>query len=217
MKISKNVKYGLVVAGCGLLTYIIVRALKKKDEDTGEGLYVDISSNTGNSKPVKVSSSTTLDKTVVLGEGSKGDEVKALQKILGVTADGVFGPKTLAALKAQTGSAQTSLKSIEAAIAASKAKSASIAAINNVKTNFPIGKSVIAKIKVRAYSQVNRNNDWFSTDNDGNPLPSKEFLETANVGTVADYRKSDPSIVIVKLATPIEGKSFAAFKSTWLK
>jgi peptidoglycan hydrolase-like protein with peptidoglycan-binding domain len=35
--------------------------------------------------------------------GSKGDLVKQLQRLLGVTADGIFGAKTQAALLAQTG------------------------------------------------------------------------------------------------------------------
>jgi len=35
-----------------------------------------------------------------LRNGSKGDMVKALQYILGIDADGIYGPKTTAAVKA---------------------------------------------------------------------------------------------------------------------
>jgi len=36
---------------------------------------------------------------ITLRKGSKGNEVKELQKILGITSDGDFGKKTEAALK----------------------------------------------------------------------------------------------------------------------
>ena len=38
--------------------------------------------------------------TTTLRRGSTGDKVKALQKKLGIAADGIFGPKTEAAVKA---------------------------------------------------------------------------------------------------------------------
>lgn len=50
-----------------------------------------------------------LDQNKVLMNGSRGDEVKFLQGLLGVTADGIFGPQTEAALFARKGVKQTSL------------------------------------------------------------------------------------------------------------
>jgi len=50
-----------------------------------------------------------LDPNKVLMNGSRGEEVKFLQGLLGVTADGIFGPQTEAALFARKGVRQTSL------------------------------------------------------------------------------------------------------------
>jgi peptidoglycan hydrolase-like protein with peptidoglycan-binding domain len=45
-------------------------------------------------------SSTSSHKHGIVKRGAKGDEVKEIQKVVGVTADGVFGPKTESAVKA---------------------------------------------------------------------------------------------------------------------
>ena len=52
--------------------------------------------------PKKAASGAKADPsfTRVLNRGDSGDDVKALQRRLGITADGVFGPKTEAAVKA---------------------------------------------------------------------------------------------------------------------
>ena len=38
-------------------------------------------------------------KMTTVKKGSKGEAVKQLQMLLGITADGIFGPKTKAAVK----------------------------------------------------------------------------------------------------------------------
>lgn len=52
--------------------------------------------------PASTPKQATTASVFPLKVGSKSDLVKQLQSLLGVTADGIFGPKTLAALTAQT-------------------------------------------------------------------------------------------------------------------
>ena len=49
------------------------------------------------------SSQPTLNKNLMLQKGSKGNEVKELQKLLGIAADGDFGPNTENSLLAKKG------------------------------------------------------------------------------------------------------------------
>ena len=57
------------------------------------------------SKP-KVSATTALTTGFPIKQGSTGTMVKQLQSYLGVTVDGIWGPKTQAAFVAQTGKTQ---------------------------------------------------------------------------------------------------------------
>lgn len=50
-----------------------------------------------------------LDKNLILKKGSRGEEVRELQKLLKVAADGIFGPITETALLKQRGVKQISL------------------------------------------------------------------------------------------------------------
>lgn len=50
-----------------------------------------------------------LDKNKVLAKGSKGLEVRELQRLLGVTIDGDFGNKTLSALQSKKGVSKISI------------------------------------------------------------------------------------------------------------
>lgn len=67
---------------------------------------------TNGSKGISTTGSATtssLNTTLVLKKGSKGNEVRNLQKRLGVTVDGDFGANTLAALQAQKAVSQITL------------------------------------------------------------------------------------------------------------
>ncbi len=58
------------------------------------------SSSGGSSSSSKTVSPSVQTTTQMLKQGSKGSEVAALQKQLGITADGIFGPQTEAAVRA---------------------------------------------------------------------------------------------------------------------
>lgn len=59
--------------------------------------------------PVKAATPKKAKKSKKLAKGSKGAEVKKLQESLGVKPDGVFGPKTEAALQEATGAKTVSV------------------------------------------------------------------------------------------------------------
>jgi len=83
---------GGLVAAIG--TIMIIRYFKGKN--IAKNNTPDSGAGTPASKPI-VSSAWPLK------NGSRGDSVKQLQSLLGVSADGIFGPITQAALLAQTG------------------------------------------------------------------------------------------------------------------
>jgi hypothetical protein len=93
--------------------------------------------------------------------------------------------------------------------------------INAIRKLFPKGKDVIANITFRAFATDVRNGIWYSTDSNGEPLPSKEFKATANVGKVWDVL-SDGN-VIVNVYNPISSGAFGKnyftikVKPTWIK
>lgn len=65
--------------------------------------------NTSGSTPKATTPAPALDKGKILKKGSTGPEVKELQKLLGITADGIFGAQTEAALKSKKGVIQITL------------------------------------------------------------------------------------------------------------
>ena len=93
--------------------------------------------------------------------------------------------------------------------------------LNSIKRAFPIGKSVIAAITFRAFANRFRNGQWFSTDTDGNTLPSKEFKATSVVGRVVTV--TDDGFVILQVPTPLKsatsGNEFNQIKvrPNWIK
>lgn len=62
-----------------------------------------------NSKPVSTTASVAMNKNLLLKMGSKGLEVRELQRLLGITIDGDFGTKTLTALQSKKGVSQITL------------------------------------------------------------------------------------------------------------
>lgn len=98
MKNKQAIKIGLillpVVVGAVLL-FKYFRSPKRKD----------FSNTSPGSTPIPPLKSTDPS-DFPLKNGSKNELVKQLQSLLGVTADGIFGPKTAAALLAQTGKIQ---------------------------------------------------------------------------------------------------------------
>jgi hypothetical protein len=95
----------LAVAAAGGLIYFVTK--KKKTEVVNQEPEAEqpaAATNTGTTTSVKpatttaTTTTTTLNKGLVLKKGSTGKEVKELQKLLGITADGIFGAQTETAL-----------------------------------------------------------------------------------------------------------------------
>jgi hypothetical protein len=70
--------------GVGLLAVATVISFRKKTSSTPIEDYSDPT----------VPIPATLNQNLILQLGSKGEEVKKLQSLMGVTADGIFGPLT---------------------------------------------------------------------------------------------------------------------------
>jgi len=87
----------------------------------------------------------TLNQTLVLKKGSKGNEVRRLQALLGVTVDGDFGTITETALKAKKGVTQITL----AAYATTATVNAAALKIGDkVMANLSAGTKVMSTIKL---------------------------------------------------------------------
>ncbi|RUT67731.1 LPXTG cell wall anchor domain-containing protein [Flavobacterium cupreum] len=101
-----------LLIGGGLLAVGTIGFLywkKKKKEKENDLLLDDIPEPpTVVSNPVPTAGAT-LDRNKVLSKGSKGLEVRELQRLLGVKIDGDFGSNTLTALQKKKGVAKISL------------------------------------------------------------------------------------------------------------
>jgi hypothetical protein len=111
MKVSNENKVliGVTVIGVGALGFLYWR--KKKNEaldytadDVAES--AEPSPQTPNPNP---KTGASLNRNQLLAKGSKGLEVRELQRLLGVPIDGDFGAITLAALLAQKGVTKISI------------------------------------------------------------------------------------------------------------
>jgi len=208
---NRTLKYSLYFGVAALSTLILVKLLRKKEEEP----VIDLPSPSGGVTLNNIPKS--INRSAILVFGSKGAEVKELQKILGVTADGIFGKDTQAALAAKTGQTSASLNTVSRIMAEYAAKKALEAKLSGIKSTFPVGKPVTAAATFRAFAYQFRNGDWYPTDANGKSLPSKEFLKTADMGKVFGYGKADPNLIIIELPQTIEGWRYAGVKSTWIK
>lgn len=105
---TEHIVLGGVVAACAA-----VLLLKKKD-DTGttENFTEDLPVTT---PVITTPTPIALNKSLVLKKGSKGNEVRELQKLLKVTVDGDFGANTEGALFSKKGVKQISLNQYNSA------------------------------------------------------------------------------------------------------
>jgi hypothetical protein len=214
---NKNVKYGIYFALAALGTYGLVRVLKKRNEP--QSPYAPDAAPPATSGGLQISQlSKSLDKNKTLSQGSTGLEVKEMQRQLGVTQDGIFGPLTLQALQSKAGVSSTTLANLPSQISAVSARASAAKTDATMKSMFPIGKSVTAAVDFNGAAYINRNNDWYSTDSNGNNLPRKQFKKTADLGTVYAYPPSYPGWLIIKLSEPIDDDyPYMGVKSTWVR
>jgi hypothetical protein len=103
-KNNNTILYG----GLAILGVVVLAAAFKKPASTemiGAENFNEPTPSGNTTAPVV----KTIDKNLMLKNGSKGIEVAELQKLLGITADGIFGPGTQTALSKRKGLNQISL------------------------------------------------------------------------------------------------------------
>lgn len=105
MKVDKKI---LIPAGIAVAAIGIYFLMKPKNE---EQAFEQFPINTGGTTAPTTPTTPTvvLDRNKLLKKGVNGVETKELQKLLIVSADGIFGTQTEAALLAKKGVTQTSL------------------------------------------------------------------------------------------------------------
>lgn len=111
LKNEDKVLIGVGLLGLGTIGFFYWK--KKQKEKEQDLLLDDIPDSTANATPVVATTiptaGTIFNKDKTLFKGSKGLEVRELQRLLGVTIDGDFGNKTLTALQKKKGVSQISL------------------------------------------------------------------------------------------------------------
>lgn len=122
---------------------------------------------------------------------------------------GTFGPSTKSAWNLYGKDFERWEKSIKSQTDATQKQNQ----LNAIKSKFPKGKSVLANITFRAIANVFRNGGWYKTDINGNKLPSKEFLATAQLGKVVEVLNDGN--VVVQLTTPIQGGNLLFSTNYW--
>lgn len=151
MKNEDKVLIGVGVAGIGLVGYLYWRKKQKQKEQdfltdipepppTIPDIIPDLIPKTG----------AVLNKNRVLSKGSKGIEVRELQRLLGITIDGVFGNDTLSALKGKKGVSRISIN------AYSKSKN---------KSKFPSKEMPTARVTPRKGQKIMANQNDVSIYN----------------------------------------------------
>ncbi|KLT67932.1 peptidoglycan-binding domain-containing protein [Flavobacterium sp. ABG] len=112
MKVNNEDK---VLIGVGLVAVSGIGYLywRKKQRQKQEELLTEVpepDTVVPQNDTIKIpSTGAVLDKNKLLSKGSKGVEVRELQRLLGVTIDGVFGNKTSLALQSKKGVSRISL------------------------------------------------------------------------------------------------------------
>ncbi|MBA0884921.1 peptidoglycan-binding domain-containing protein [Flavobacterium undicola] len=113
MKVSNEDKALIGVGGAGLLVlYLLWRKKQNEQKDDELANYVpelEESTPTSIGSGSKPTQGATLDRNKLLKFGSKGLEVRELQRLLNVKIDGDFGKITLTALQNAKGVSETSL------------------------------------------------------------------------------------------------------------
>ena len=158
---KKKNNENLIIAGVGAAALGIFMLSRKKNT-TFETFPTDVPTSQPTTSTPKPTTSTpkpaapvVLNKALVLKKGSSGNEVRELQRLLGIAQDGSFGPNTEAALLKKKGVKEISLNGFATA--------------PNMNPNpLAVGNRVMANLKagVKVYkAQLLANNTYSYTTN----------------------------------------------------
>ncbi len=181
---------GVAVASVLTLGGVLVYKKIKKNKELGQNEVIELPvENTGSGISTPKPKTTVINRDLTLKKGSKGQEVKALQILMKISADGIFGNQTEAKLLALKGVKQITLN-----------------AYPNTKKPISIGTKVMAKVDgVKLYRTEKIANG--SVQNVG--LSNLSFKYGSQIGVYAGKRYEGSGQILVKLA----GKTYAVNES----
>lgn len=185
-KMTKEEKVITGVSVASVLTLGIILIVKKvkKNRELAQNDVIELpieNTNSGGSAPKAIA--TPINKNLVLKKGSKGKEVKTLQTLMKISADGIFGSQTEAKLMALKGVKQISLN-----------------AYPTTKKPIAIGTKVMAKVDgVKLYRTEKLANG--SIQNIG--LSNLSFKYGSLIGTFAGKRYEGSGQILVKISNTI--------------
>jgi hypothetical protein len=104
MKVSNENKVliGVAILGVGALGFLYWKNKQNEDNDALNDIPEETEPTTTITNPIP-QTGVSLDRNKLLAKGSKGLEVRELQRLLGIKIDGDFGNITLTALLAKKG------------------------------------------------------------------------------------------------------------------
>lgn len=181
---------GVAVASVLTLGGVLVYKKIKKNKELGQNEVIELPvENTGSGISTPKPKTTVINRDLTLKKGSKGQEVKALQILMKISADGIFGNQTEAKLLALKGVKQITLN-----------------AYPNTKKPISIGTKVMAKVDgVKLYRTEKIANG--SVQNVG--LSNLSFKYGSQIGVYAGKRYEGSGQILVKLG----GKTYAVNES----
>ncbi|WP_281322759.1 peptidoglycan-binding domain-containing protein [Flavobacterium aestivum] len=142
MKLSDENKIliGVTVIGVGALGFFYWKKKQNEALDNTTDVMLESAEPSSQATNPNPQTGASLNRNLLLTKGSKGLEVRELQRLLGVPIDGDFGSITLAALVAQKGVSKISINAFS--------KKA------NVKTNVKTKSKIVAKPIAKAARKV---------------------------------------------------------------
>lgn len=181
---------GVAVASVLTLGGVLVYKKIKKNKELGQNEVIELPvENTGSGISTPKPKTTVINRDLTLKKGSKGQEVKALQILMKISADGIFGNQTEAKLLALKGVKQITLN-----------------AYPITKKPISIGTKVMAKVDgVKLYRTEKIANG--SVQNVG--LSNLSFKYGSQIGVYAGKRYEGSGQILVKLG----GKTYAVNES----
>lgn len=195
---KKNNTIGYII-GSAVLAFGLFKLFGNRDTDnaTEQNSSTDkpVPDTTEKPKPI------VLDYSKILVKGSRGEEVKELQKKLGITADGIFGSQTELTLYNKTGLKQGSLSQIIKVMQDKQLQQTTQSRKNEIALKYRFGKKLIAAKPIAAKVYENRNGIWLSTDKYGNPLGTINIKQGADLGIVFGIYDYVAPWIIVELGS----------------